>query len=108
MEALGRLGNVDNEGDPLLIAVNDYWGLIVSKVTRATRSEGRRKATFLELGSTGSTGSEVVNRTLLKKTWFDAPKDQVAERSFDPGDTPAKERVETTKLLELAAFLCGR
>ncbi|GMH93811.1 hypothetical protein TrST_g2583 [Triparma strigata] len=108
--ALGELGNIDGNGDPLLIAVNNFWGAIVSKVTRATRSEERKKATFLEFGggSGGNSSSDVVNRTLLKKTWFDAPKDQIAMRDFDEGDTPIKERVETTKLLQLASFLCGR
>lgn len=109
--ALSELGNIEGGGDPLLMAINDFWGVIVSKVTHATRSEERKKATFLEIGGGGNGGndsSDVVNRTLLKKNWFDAPKDQIAMRHFDEGDTPIKERVEKTKLLELTAFLCGK
>ena len=111
MSALGTLGNIDGEGDPLLVAANDHWATIVSKVTRATRGEERRKATFLEIGGGsggGGGGVDAVDRSLLKKTWFDAPSSQIGERHFDADETPTKERVEATALLSLAAFLCGR
>jgi hypothetical protein len=106
-EALKKIGNSDGTGDPLLMAINDVWATVLSSVlTRRGLGGGKQKSkgrAFLEVEGDAS---NIVNRTLLKKTYYDSPSGQDSRLGFEVGDTETKERILFTHLFELTAYLC--